>query len=32
VIEIGLKDLFYAEVLSGLEPGDVISTGLVETE
>jgi len=32
VIEIGLKDLFYAEVLSGLEPGDVVSTGLVETE
>jgi len=32
VIEIGLKDLFYAEVLSGLEAGDVVSTGLVETE
>lgn len=32
VIEIGLKNLFYAEVLSGLEPGDVVSTGLVETE
>ncbi len=32
VIEIGLKDLFYAEVLSGLEPGDIVSTGLVETE
>jgi RND family efflux transporter MFP subunit len=32
VVEIGLKDLFYAEVLSGLEPGDVVSTGLVETE
>ena len=32
VVEIGLKDLFYAEALSGLEPGDVVSTGLVETE
>ena len=32
VIEIGLKDIFYAEVLSGLEPGDEVSTGLVETE
>lgn len=32
VIEISLKDLFYAEVLSGLEPGDVVSTGLVDTE
>ena len=32
VVEIGLQDLFYAEVLSGLEPGDVVSTGLVETE
>ena len=32
VVEIGLKDLFYAEVISGLEPGDVVSTGLVETE
>ena len=32
VVEIGLKDLFYAEVISGLEPGDIVSTGLVETE
>lgn len=32
VVEIGLKDLFYAEVLSGLEQGEVVSTGLVETE
>jgi len=31
-IEVGLQDLFYAEVLSGLEPGDVVSTGLVDTE
>jgi RND family efflux transporter MFP subunit len=32
VVEIGLQDLFYAEVLSGLEVGEVVSTGLVETE
>jgi len=32
VVEIGIKDLFYAEILSGLEQGDVVSTGLVETE
>jgi multidrug efflux pump subunit AcrA (membrane-fusion protein) len=32
VIEVGLQDIFYAEVLSGLEPGEVVSTGLVETE
>lgn len=32
VVEIGLKDLFYAEVLSGLELGEAVSTGLVETE
>ncbi len=32
MFEIGLQDLFFAEVLSGLEPGDVVSTGLVDTE
>lgn len=32
MVEIGLKDLFSAEVLSGLEPGEVVSTGLVDTE
>lgn len=32
VVDIGLQDLFFAEVLSGLEPGEVVSTGLVETE
>ena len=32
VIEIGIQDLFYAEVLTGLDVGDVVSTGLVETE
>ncbi len=32
VVQIGLKDIYYAEVLSGLEPGEVVSTGIVETE
>jgi HlyD family secretion protein len=32
VVEIGLQDLFYAEVISGLEPGDVVTTGITETE
>lgn len=32
VVEIGLQDLFYAEVISGLEPGDVVTTGIMETE
>jgi HlyD family secretion protein len=32
VIEVGIQDLFYAEVLSGLEAGEVVSTGLVETQ
>lgn len=32
MVEIGLQDLFYAEVLSGLEPGEVVTTGIVETE
>ena len=32
VVEIGLQDLFYAEVLSGLEAGDIVTTGIAETE
>jgi len=32
VIEVGIQDLFNAEVKSGLEPGEVVSTGLVETQ
>jgi multidrug efflux pump subunit AcrA (membrane-fusion protein) len=32
MVEIGLEDIYYAEVISGLEPGDVVSTGIVETE
>ena len=32
VIEVGIQDLFYEEVKSGLETGEVVSTGLVETQ
>ena len=32
VIEVGIQDLFYAEVKSGLQAGEVVSTGLVETQ
>ncbi len=31
-IEVGLKDLVNAEIKSGLQPGDVVSTGLVGTK
>lgn len=32
MIEVGIQDLFYAEINSGLEAGEIVSTGLVETE
>jgi RND family efflux transporter MFP subunit len=32
VIEVGLKDLLYAEVKSGIEVGDVVTTGVTETQ
>ena len=32
MVEIGLEDIYYAEVISGLEQGDVVTTGIVETE
>ncbi|MEW5940118.1 MAG: HlyD family efflux transporter periplasmic adaptor subunit [Chloroflexota bacterium] len=32
VVEIGIQDLLYAEVKSGLEAGDVVSTGITETK
>jgi len=31
-VEIGIKDIYYAEVLSGLEVGEIVTTGIVETE
>jgi RND family efflux transporter MFP subunit len=30
-VEVGLQDLTWAEILSGLEAGEVVSTGLVES-
>ncbi len=32
VVEIGIQDLLYAEVISGLEAGEVVSTGITETK
>ena len=31
-VEVGLMDYSYAEIVSGLEQGDLVSTGTVETE
>lgn len=31
-VEVGLMDFSYAEIISGLEQGEVVSTGIVETE
>ena len=32
VIGVGIQDLLYAEVKSGLEPGEVVTTGITETQ
>ena len=32
VVEIGLVDFTSAEILSGLEAGEIVTTGIVETE
>jgi multidrug efflux pump subunit AcrA (membrane-fusion protein) len=32
VVEVGLMDFSYAEIISGLAQGDVVTTGIVETE
>jgi len=32
VVEIGIQDLLYAEVTSGLSAGDVVTTGITETQ
>jgi multidrug efflux pump subunit AcrA (membrane-fusion protein) len=32
MVEVGLMDLTYAEITSGLAVGDLVSTGIVETE
>ena len=31
IVEVGLQDLIYAEIISGLNAGDVVTTGQVET-
>jgi len=30
-VEVGLQDFVYAEIISGLEPGEVVSTGIAES-
>lgn len=32
VVEVGLQDLTYAEIKSGLEPGEFVTTGITETQ
>jgi RND family efflux transporter MFP subunit len=32
VVEVGIQDLLYVEVISGLNPGDVVTTGITETK
>ncbi len=32
MVEVGIMDFTYAEIISGLEVGDVVTTGIVETE
>ena len=32
VIEVGIQDLLYAEVKSGLEAGEIVTTGITETQ
>jgi multidrug efflux pump subunit AcrA (membrane-fusion protein) len=31
-VEVGLMDFTFAEIVAGLEAGDVVTTGIVETE
>lgn len=32
VVQVGLMDITYAEIVSGLEAGEIVSTGIVETQ
>jgi len=32
VVEVGIQDLLYAEIKSGLNPGDIVTTGITETQ
>ncbi len=31
MVEVGIQDLYYAEIKSGLEAGEIVTTGIVET-
>jgi len=31
LVEVGLQDLIYAEIISGIKQGDLVTTGQVET-
>jgi multidrug efflux pump subunit AcrA (membrane-fusion protein) len=32
VVDVGLQDITSAEIKSGLNPGDIVTTGIVETK
>jgi multidrug efflux pump subunit AcrA (membrane-fusion protein) len=32
VVEVGLQDITYAEIISGLEAGEIVTTGIVEMQ
>lgn len=32
MVEVGLTDFTYAEILSGIEEGEIVTTGIIETE
>lgn len=32
MVEIGIQDLLYAEIISGIEAGETVTTGIVETQ
>ncbi|HNE03072.1 MAG TPA: efflux RND transporter periplasmic adaptor subunit [Anaerolineales bacterium] len=32
VVEVGIQDLLYAEIISGVKEGDLVTTGIVETQ
>jgi multidrug efflux pump subunit AcrA (membrane-fusion protein) len=31
-VEVGLQDITYAEIRSGIEAGEIVTTGIVETQ
>ena len=32
MVEVGIRNELYAQITSGLEPGDVVTTGLIKTK